>query len=304
MHRVAIRAAVLSMAAGCAAVGGGVNDGSSLSWGAFNRGRLVNAARLPEVGDGYLVPPNWRRRGLSYGTDELVNLLVHTARRVAGENPGSVLYVADLSPRRGGRSVWHRSHQNGRDADLLFFALDTRGRPARPPAAMSEFSPEGIAGEGNDSLRFDVTRNWALVRALLEEQETPIQYVFVAESLKAILLDYAATIGESTDLVQRARAVLHQPSAALPHNDHLHVRIYCPPDDRRLGCVDRGPLRWWKKTYKRRAGHNVPAPVNWRFSPTAVNPFYRLMLEQAALHRWLGLTHPWLTGIASCGACR
>ncbi|HET6284733.1 MAG TPA: hypothetical protein VFH73_27500, partial [Polyangia bacterium] len=35
-----------------------------------------------------------------------------------------------------------------------------------------------------------------------------------------------------------------------PHDDHMHVRFYCDPGDRRLGCADRGPVRWWKKMWK------------------------------------------------------
>ena len=30
----------------------------------------------------------------------------------------------------------------------------------------------------------------------------------------------------------------------------MHVRFYCDPGDRRLGCADRGPVRWWKKMWK------------------------------------------------------
>ena len=33
-----------------------------------------------------------------------------------------------------------------------------------------------------------------------------------------------------------------QPGDSAPHNDHLHVRIYCPIEDRQFGCVDRGRL--------------------------------------------------------------
>jgi hypothetical protein len=46
--------------------------------------------------------------------------------------------------------------------------------------------------------------------------------------------------------------VLHQPGDSLPHDDHFHVRIYCPVGDRHAWCVDRAPLRWTKKAYKYR----------------------------------------------------
>ena len=43
---------------------------------------------------------------------------------------------------------------------------------------------------------------------------------------------------------------MKQPSDAEVHDDHMHVRFYCAPADRRLGCVDKGPVRWWKKMWK------------------------------------------------------
>jgi hypothetical protein len=30
----------------------------------------------------------------------------------------------------------------------------------------------------------------------------------------------------------------------------MHVRLYCDPGDWRLGCSDRGPVRWLKKGWK------------------------------------------------------
>ena len=43
---------------------------------------------------------------------------------------------------------------------------------------------------------------------------------------------------------------MKQPSDAEVHDDHMHVRLYCAPGDRSLGCVDKGPVRWWKKMWK------------------------------------------------------
>ena len=114
----------------------------------------------------------------------------------------------------------------------------------------------GADGRGtrNDAsigaLVFDTPRNWALVKALLRNPVTPVEYVFIAEHLRARLLAYALEIGEDTDLVLEAEEVLRQPSDSLPHDDHMHVRIYCPGTDLALGCAELGPLRWFKKNYK------------------------------------------------------
>jgi penicillin-insensitive murein endopeptidase len=246
----------LVVCASCSTLGS-VSDGTSLSYGSTSGGWLVDAARLPVRGDGYLIPPNWATRGLNYGTEELVSLIVRAARRVDRETGDGVrLYVADLSPRTGGASAWHRSHQTGRDADLIFFAKNDAGRPAPVPNQMLTYGADGgtAATDGTGKpiprLWFDTERNWLLVRALVEDPVVDVQYLFISAALKQLLLDHARQLGEPADLVQRAEAVLQQPGDSLPHDDHLHLRIYCPASDRGMGCRERGPLRWHKKLYK------------------------------------------------------
>lgn len=259
-----IHALLVCTLSGCAVLGG-VHDGTSVSSGGSNEGALVNAVKLPVKGDGYQIPKTWATRGLNWGTEELVTLIVRAARRVEREMPGATLYVADLSPRRGGPSAWHRSHQSGRDADLHFFVVDENGQPAAAPAAMLELGDDGCTPATDDAGSpiarscFDVARNWALVRALAEDPVTDVQYLFIYEPLAKMLLDHARAQGEPEALIQKADALLHQPGDSLPHNDHLHVRIYCPAGDRDLGCKDRGPLRWFKKSYKYLAGRGLVA---------------------------------------------
>ena len=96
----------------------------------------------------------------------------------------------------------------------------------------------------------DVPRNWALVRALLEDPYAEVQYLFCHERIRQQLLAHARAIGEDEGLVAKAEALLRQPSDSALHDDHLHLRIHCASDDRAYGCVDRGPFRWWKKHYK------------------------------------------------------
>ena len=47
--------------------------------------------------------------------------------------------VADLSLRGGGDSSLHRSHENGRDADLIWYASDDRGKPVCPTDCMPRY---------------------------------------------------------------------------------------------------------------------------------------------------------------------
>src|SRR5688572_11009738 len=103
-------AALAGMAAGCPSVGI-VDDGSSVSWGPSNDGALLDAAQLPRRGQGFHMPPEWSQRGVHFGTDELVQLIVWTGRQLDAAEKGLSVGIADLSLRRGGPSAWHRSHQ-------------------------------------------------------------------------------------------------------------------------------------------------------------------------------------------------
>lgn len=243
---------------------GMVDDGTSISQGPSHAGRLVNPARLLPDGDGHVIPSRWAKRGLNYGTDELVSLITYAGRRLVVERPGAVLGVADLSPMRGGPSAWHRSHQTGRDADLLFFVIDAQGQPVRMDS-MLHFQADGTAlmpsdGQPEALVRFDVERNWLLVRALLQNSIAEVQYIFVYDPLKQLLLDHARTMGEPDDLVAQASFLLHQPGDSAPHDDHFHLRIYCSRSDRTIGCQDHGALHWNKKDYKYGARDQAQSP--------------------------------------------
>jgi penicillin-insensitive murein endopeptidase len=256
-----VRALWVVALGGC--VGQGLfTDGTSVSVGSFNGGVLRRGARLPPSGEGYQIPPLWVQRQSNYGTDELVAAIEHAARRVAREYPGGVLGIGDLSLRGGAETALHHSHRNGRDADLIYYAVDDGGRPVAPPESMPRYSgPEGrarpplppehgVVYKPFSPRRFDVRRNWALVRALLEEPRIEVQYLFVHQRIRAALLSYAESVGEDPSLIERAEAILRQPGDSAAHDDHMHLRIFCARDDRQFGCTDRGPLRWWKKRYK------------------------------------------------------
>ena len=254
-----------TLTAGCFGVGL-LTDGTSVSGGTINNGYLRNGRRLPPQGIGYVIPQLWQDRGANFGTDEMVNAIMRSARRVAKEYPGATLGVADLSLPGGGESTLHRSHENGHDADLIWYALDENNKPVPPVDSMPAYgrdlwakaphpTPNVVFGPYTPR-RFDVRRNWALVRALLSDPDIEVQYMFVHTRLRALLLAEGQRQHDDEELLDRAEALLKQPGDSLPHDDHLHLRIYCSPSDRSLGCQDYGPLRYWRKRYK----YMPPAP--------------------------------------------
>ena len=222
----------------------GTEAGGTLSIGTPMRGSLKVGEVLPKKGAGYVLTRETRRRRARFGASELVALVKDAAFRVHRKHPGSTLRVGDLSARRGGRIDHHGSHQNGRDVDFLFYLFDDKGRPS----SSEEFIPidrNGFSTEPPMSYRFDTARNWALVRSLLTSRRAEVQWIFVADHLKQLLIDHALESGAPRKVIGRARQVLRQPGAKT-HMDHFHVRIYCPRSDRPR-CVDIGPRWAWIK---------------------------------------------------------
>src|SRR5437016_3162974 len=126
---------------GCAELGA-IDEDRARSWGACNGGMVLHPAALPVAGDGYWVPPLWRARGHEYGTDELVDLVVGVARRIAVADAPR-LGVGDMSPAAGGSSQEHHSHQAGRDVDLLYFLTTADGEPHENDA-MRHVAADGL----------------------------------------------------------------------------------------------------------------------------------------------------------------
>ena len=232
--------ALAATLAGCAELGV-VSDGTSISVGKPSRGYLVQGARLPDRGDGFTTREVWLARDNRYGTDELIDLVVAVSRRMHRLVPDVKVVVADLSGRGGGeRYAFHRSHQTGRDADLLYYVRDVAGRPFEPDA-MRVFNAAGRARDGS-GITVDVPRTWLLVKELLTAPEAAVQWIFMYQPLANRLIEYAQQIGEPDALIARARKTVRQPGDSARHDDHMHVRVYCSAADRAYGCVDIGPM--------------------------------------------------------------
>ena len=229
--------------AGCAELGV-VTDGTSISVGKASRGYLVQGARLPDKGIGYMTREVWLARDNRYGTDEMIDLIVGVSRRMHARVKDVKIVIADLSSKGGGAgamsSPFHRSHQSGRDADFVPYMRDAEGKPFEPDA-MHVFDAHGKAKDGS-GITLDVPRTWLLVKELIDAPEAPVQFIFMYEPLVQMLLEHAKKIGEPDAVLAKARKALRQPGDSARHDDHMHVRVYCSEDDRAYGCIDMGPM--------------------------------------------------------------
>lgn len=217
---------------------------SSRAIGRVNHGRLVHAATLAPESETWKILPRQRARNLNYGHQALVQLIENAAQAVARQHPESILGVGNIGRPHGGPIPYSVSHQVGHDADLAFYATDPNGNPTLLPDLLT-FDDEGKSKKYNGYYRFDVARNWTLVEALIENKDATLQYLFISNGLRKLLLDYASTQEVDPEILRRAEILLRQPAKYIPHDDHLHLRIYCTPEDLEVGCEDFGAKHDW-----------------------------------------------------------
>jgi penicillin-insensitive murein endopeptidase len=214
------------------------------SIGSPNRGVLQGGMQVRRDAEGL----RWLRgNDRHWGLPRFSAAIERAAARVARERPGARLAVGDLStPGGGGPLAPHFSHRSGVDADLLFYVTTLDGAPVESPGFV-HVGADGLAEDEAHGrfLRFDVEREWLLVQALLEDPQARVQWVFVSDVVHAMLLEWAISSGAPAEIVQRAQRVMLQPNPGGVHDDHIHVRTTCSPEERVAGCEPIGPQRPW-----------------------------------------------------------
>lgn len=236
-----LSAAVFSaVLAGCIGSPSPLAPGARGSIGVPHRGCLTGGESLANKGPGF---ERFRKHDVRWGNPRLVAAIRNAAALVAQERPGGApLLVGDLSHEHGGAAEGHRSHRNGRDADLILYALTPDGRSIRAPGFV-EYGADGLAVHEGKFFRLDIERNWLLVKHLILGPGNDVQWLFVAGWLEALLVEHARARGEPDSLVHKAESVLLQPGDSTPHADHFHLRIACTADELVFGCAGGGP-RW------------------------------------------------------------
>jgi penicillin-insensitive murein endopeptidase len=182
-----------------------------------------------------------------WATARLAGAVERAAAEVDHERPGAPLRVGDASTRTGGGPLSpHLSHRSGVDVDLLFYVSTADGASVDSPGFI-HVGADGLARDEAHGrwLRLDVEREWLLVRSLLEDPEARVQWLFVSDVVQSLLVEWALARGESIEIVRRARETLLQPKPGGIHDDHIHLRIACSPEECAAGCEGVGPQRRW-----------------------------------------------------------
>jgi len=214
------------------------------SIGMPHSGVQTEAVELPQRGEGFVrfrpqSPTHW-------GNPRLVTAIQEVAGAVLQKSPDAApLVVGDLSGRYGGKIPRHNSHRTGRDVDLLFYMTTPAGAPIRTPGFIPVQS-DGLAEVGGEYYRFDVERQWLLFKELLTSKTVEVQWLFISRDLEALIIDYALARETDLELVWQAETVMLQPGDSAPHDDHVHLRIACRPDEAVYGCEGGGPRWEWQ----------------------------------------------------------
>lgn len=164
--------------------------------------------------------------GRSYGHPALILMLQRSAKELARVARKSVLVVGDISDVDGGPLPGHRSHQSGRDADVVFYALDEDARPILLDHYV-KFGANGKALDGSGYV-FDDWRNWLLVQSWVRDHRAGLSHIFISRPLRRRLITYASKQPAFKKYVPEVSALLKQPEDSEPHDDHFHVRVSCP----------------------------------------------------------------------------
>jgi hypothetical protein len=160
----------------------------------------------------------------AWGTPVMVHVLEHAVNRLALHHPGSPpLLVGDIAREQGGALPPHRTHDDGRSADIGLFGWS--GRVEDLHGGFPRLAPSQL----------DVERTWAVMDALLATGE--VEHILLDQAHIDRIRGWLLETGRKTpDELARifpdrdgmfswsmTGIVRHAPN----HADHLHVRVRC-----------------------------------------------------------------------------
>lgn len=198
--------------------------------GHYGAACLAGGLPLPLDGVGYQVIDPARRR--NFGHPVLVNYLGDLGRAVAAQELG-IMLVGDMAQPRGGPMTFgHLSHQGGLDVDV-WFRLDRTALPLAQRDGLIVPSVIDVATGRPDPERWTEAHAQLVRLAALDPR---VSRVFVGAAIKR---DLCQRVWSDPD-VARDRRWLNVVRTWPGHDDHLHVRLRCPPDS--PACVDQPSL--------------------------------------------------------------
>jgi len=230
--------------------------------GAYERGCLEGAVALPADGPGWQVMRPSRNR--AWGHPALIALLERVAETLPSAANWPGLLVGDIAQPRGGPMLTgHGSHQIGLDADIWLTPMPSRRLSAGERDEVS--ATDVVAADGNE-----VGEAWTPQhRRLLEAfaREPAVARIFVNPAIKRALCREAG--------IERAWLTKIRPWWG--HNEHFHIRLFCPagqPECRNQAPPPPGDgcgkeLSWWFTSEARHPPRTPARPLLLADLPSA-----------------------------------
>lgn len=195
----------------------------------YTKGSLVNPSNLSNSDEDPGILKVFQSHNRNYGAFEMITMIKTVAQEIAQKYPNKErLQVGDVANFKGGNIGSHKSHQNGLDADIVYYRKNNK---EQDPQWNGKYIEKFVI-DGKVSPNFDLERNWALLEKLTSYPQ--VQRIFVDINIKKNL---CSLYSKSTDLV--AQRILHTLRPAPLHDDHMHIRITCPPTS--IHCVSQPP---------------------------------------------------------------
>lgn len=191
--------------------------------GSYAAGCLIGAVRLPDDGTGYQAVRPARNR--HYAHPALIDFVENLARQTDQAGLG-LLPVGDMSQPRGGpMTLDHASHQVGLDVDI-FFRLDL---PRLPQAERGEDLelPSFVDYELGQLHESFADSHIELLR--LAASAPNVERIFVSPLIKDLMCEQP----------WQDRGFLGKLRPWYGHDDHMHVRLDCPPQS--PDCIAQAP---------------------------------------------------------------
>lgn len=221
---------------------------SAQSIGSYTAGCLSGAVSLPPNGTGYqLMRPT---RGRSYGHPDLIRFIESLAQTTHLQNWG-VLLIGDLGQARGGPTPsGHRSHQTGLDVDIWYLLSQQAANRSLEFYERETWSAPSVLAAQSDAI--DDNRWSPAHEKILETaaRSPEVDRIFVNPSVKRLL----CTRKSAHDWLRKIRPWWK-------HDDHFHVRLKCPLNNK--NCAGQEPLP---------VSDGCDASLAWWFSEEAKTP--------------------------------
>ncbi|CAK0760726.1 Penicillin-insensitive murein endopeptidase [Gammaproteobacteria bacterium] len=218
-------------------------------------GCLRGAVSLPPIGRGYQVMRLSRHR--VYGHPSLVHFIEGLGEATLRKHLG-VLLVGDLGQPRGGPTAsLHRSHQNGLDVDLWYWSPEVANERPLNYGEIENLSARSMIQPDRRTINRAL---WGPVQAevlRLAAEPEEVERIFVNPVIKKWLCEREGD-----------REWLHKIRPWWGHDDHMHVRLYCPEGDERCTSQQEIPagdgcgsdLDWWLDAVAAPSSPNKKAP--------------------------------------------